>query len=469
MPTLRRFRSLLFSIFMLPSLFFTAPGHAQFGAAAGIADAFRADFLARDMQLFVEQLRLEDWQRPIIEMLFEDYRTTFNTGVEQVREEIQNNQSRIVGARPEEVMEIILEPITRWDLQRRVLKDQFLNNVKAQLSGEQLKRWPRFERTLRRDKELTKGELDGESIDLYTAVREIRMPYEIEETIDPLLVDYEVELDEALVARAAKVDSLQESLKDAMTRMDYDAGLRSQDEIMDARIRVRAIQDAWIDRLTDALPLEYAETFRSRALADGYPRAFRPTIIPKFIKHKRECPDLSDDQIAEIDQAEEDFNARLADLELRIVATIRSEQPKEARRRVERLIEQKRTGQRQRPKNPTDDLLAEKKDLIEKTKNKVLGILTPEQIAECSKGVRTTYENGKKVPFEGRTGGRRASLPRGGPPPDSVATPNFGKVKPEFGDARSGGDPADRTTGSGQPLGTGSGKSEGGSKSRSDD
>lgn len=411
-------KTLLASIMALPMLLLNPSSHGQFGGAAGIADAFRADFLARDMQLFVEQLRLEDWQRPIIEMLFEDYRTTFDGGVERVREEIQTNQSRIAAARPEQVMEIILEPITRWDVERRSLKEQFLDNVRAQLSGEQLKRWPRFERTLRRDKELSKGELDGESIDLYTSVRQMRMPYEVEETIDPLLIDYEIELDDALVARSAKIDSLQEDLKEAMTTMDYDAGLRAQDQIMASRIRVRAIQDTWMRRLADAMPAEYAAEFRSRALAEAYPRAFRPTIIPKMFAKMKDCPDLSNDQIAQFDAAEQQYEQEMANLEMEIVASIRTDQPAEARRRVERLIEQKRTGKRSRATTPTDELLSRKKDLIEQTKNRISGLLTPEQNAECMKGVRNVTQENRKRSGVGQSG-EPASWSRQG-----IRTPN---------------------------------------------
>ena len=469
MKTPNPLKTLLASIMAMPMLLLTPASHGQFGGAAGIADAFRADFLARDMQLFVEQLRLEDWQRPIIEMLFEDYRTAFDGGVERVREEIQTNQSRIVEARPEQVMEIILEPISAWDVERRALREQFLNNVKAQLSGEQLKRWPRFQRTLRRDKELSKGELDGESIDLYVSIRQMRMPYEVEETIDPLLVDYEIELDDALIARAAKIDSLQEELKEAMTRMDYDAGLRAQDQIMAARTRVRAIQDVWIDRLADAIPTEYATEFRSRALAEAYPRAFRPTIIPKMFDKMRDCADLSNDQIDEFNMVEDQFDVDMTNLEMEIVASIRSNQPAEARRRVERLIEQKRTGKRDRTAGPTDELLAKKKDLIEQTKNRINGMLTPEQNAECMKGLRTITRDGKKVPHEGRSGGRRSWHPLGDPPPDSVATPNFRPNKPEFNNRQSSGRSLDRipTQSSKAGSATGSsGKKIGGSSSK---
>ena len=75
MPLIRT--HLLAAMALALPMLVTAPAKAQFGGAAGFADAFRPDFLDRDMPLFVEHLRLEDWQRPIVEMLLLDYTHSF--------------------------------------------------------------------------------------------------------------------------------------------------------------------------------------------------------------------------------------------------------------------------------------------------------------------------------------------------------------------------------------------------------
>ena len=58
---------------------------AQFGGKAGFSEAFRPDILPRDMVLIVETLKLEDWQRPIVESLIEDYSASCKTGCDAVR------------------------------------------------------------------------------------------------------------------------------------------------------------------------------------------------------------------------------------------------------------------------------------------------------------------------------------------------------------------------------------------------
>lgn len=392
-PTL--IATLVLSIPML----LTAPAKAQFGGAAGFADAFRPEFLERDMPLFVEHLRLEDWQRPIVEMLLQDYAHSFEAGIEQVKNQMKDSQAVIGRTQPEDVMEIILEPITRWDTERRILRDEFLLNVKAQLSGDQIARWPRFERTLRREKELPKGELHGESVDLYSLFRSMRLPYEVEESVDPLLEQYELELDSVLDARRTRIDSLQDGIKDAMASMDFDAGLAATDRIMETRVAVRNVQDAWIERIAEALPEPHGATFRRNALERGYPKAFRPTAIPRLLESVRELPDLTDAQRSQLDAIEAEFDASLDRIETSIIETIRREQPGEARRKVERMIERRNGNTIRREPSAEDKLIAEKNDLVDETRKRILAVLTPEQTGSLPGGITP------RLPKDGREPG----------------------------------------------------------------
>ncbi len=407
MPFRRLKTCALAAVMAAGSLFTIAtPAHAQFGAQAGFADAFRPEFLDRDMPLFVEILKLEDWQRPIVEVLLQDYMISFEAGVDEVKDKMRALQGRIGNARPDAVMELILEPLTAWDTERSALGATFLRNIKAQLTGDQISRWPRFERTLRREKELPKGELMGESVDLYTLIRTMRFPYEIEEGLDPLLVEYELSLDSALSVRAAKIASLQEEIKDAMAGMDFDAGLRATDQIMSTRVLVRRVQDDYIEKITAALPDELGEQFRRTALLDGYPRAFRPTPIPRLIESVRSSdPELSDAQVAQLDEIEADFELRLESLEMRIVEAYRANQPGESREKVQRMIDRRNGKTFDRVTSLADRLIAEKNDLVDETRRRILAILSPEQTGNLpgnsSKGNRIPGIDGVELDEDG--------------------------------------------------------------------
>jgi hypothetical protein len=401
---------------------------AQFGGQAGFADAFRIDFLERDLPLFVETLKLEEWQRPIVESLLQDYQLSFTAGVEEVREKMRASTEQIAASREDDVMKIILQPLDAWDEKRIGYRDNFLQNVKAQLSSDQLSQWPHFERTLRRDKSLSKGELMGESIDLFIVVRNMRMPFEVEQSVDPMLMDYELELDAALKSRQQVMDSLQDKVKDAMASMDFDAGLSAMDQIMTTRIRIREVQDGYINQLAEALPSEWGETFRQTAFGKAYPKVFRPNPIDKMIESARLSPDMTDAQLAELDSVEVNFRAQLSALEQRLLQAYRIHEPNTPRLKVQRMLD-RRDGRRNNNNDPTemDRISAERNDLISETRRLILAILTPEQIGAMP-GSSERPRNSQNQ------NGRRSRLPMGGPDPSGVGTPTFrGKQPPSFG------------------------------------
>ena len=355
---------------------------AQFGAQAGIADAFRPEFMERDLPLMAESLKLEDWQRPIVEALLENYRIDFQMEVEIAREKMRAATENIDTSRgQEQMMNVILEPVNRLMTRRKEIHDDFMLNVKAQLSGEQIANWPRFERTLIRDKELPMGELMGESVDLFKVTRNMRLPYEIEISLDPVLLEYELDLDAALVKRKNLIKSLQEDTKDAMVQMDFEKALSLTNRIMETRKNVRAVQDLYIIKLRDTLTADYAQNFFAFAMKQAYPKVYRETPIEGLIESVRERPDLSEDQINQLNTIEAEYKNSLRLIEEQLLDAYRNHEPKEPRRRFE-AQKNRRDGERSARRDPTpmDRLASERNDLVSETRRKIMGILTPEQI-----------------------------------------------------------------------------------------
>ena len=405
--------------------------NAQFGGQAGFADSFRIEFLDRDLPLFVESLQLEDWQRPIVESLLQIYQVQFTLGVESVRDEMRSMTNKISTTRDDQVMKMILEPLDQWNKQRAVYRQEFLTNIQAQLSPDQIARWPHFQRTLRREKSLPKGEIMGESIDLFLVSRNMRMPYEIQESLDPILMEYEISLDIALENRDQRITSLQDQIKDAMSEMDFEKGLSAMDQIMSARVRVRQVQDEYIQRIADMLPSDVGEQFETTAMKKAYPKVYRPTPIEKLLESVREIPTLTEDQKNDLNEIETDFYIQLGGLEERLLQSYRINEPKEPRRKVQAMLD-RRDGNRQIRQEPSemDKMAAERNDLVFETRKRILAVLSPEQIGSIPGSSRKDKA--------GRV--ERTKLPMGQPPPGSVATPTgSGKVTPKFKGAPAGG------------------------------
>jgi Spy/CpxP family protein refolding chaperone len=427
--SLHRIRTAVASVLAVGLFAATPTSNAQFGGQAGFADAFRIGFLERDLPLFVQTLKLEEWQRPIVESLLQSYQADFTVGVEEVRDEMRKMTERIATTREDQVMSMILEPLDGWNRARTQLRMEFLTNVKAQLSSEQLSNWPHFERTLRRDKSLPKGELMGESIDLFLVSRNLRMPYEVQESLDPIMMEYEVSLDLSLDARDTRIDSLQDQIKDAMASMDFELGLSAMDQIMSARVRVREVQDEYLLRITELLPAEWSETFEETAMKKAYPKVYRPTPIEQLLKTVRSIPTLTSEQRMQLDAIEADFDLQRGALEMRLLHAYRQHEPGEPRRRVQAMLDRREGNARQsRSATPMDTIAAERNDLVAETRRRILAVLNPEQIGD--------------MPSSGQAkkNGLRPRNPNAAVPAGSIATPSGRhRTSPKFGDSATGG------------------------------
>lgn len=426
---LKPIRTALASVLAIGIFAATPTSNAQFGGQAGFADAFRIDFFERDLPLFVQTLKLEDWQRPIVEALLQSYQADFTVGVETVRDEMRKMTERIATTREDRVMGMILEPLGDWSRKRTQLRMSFLTNVKAQLSSDQLTNWPHFERTLRRDKSLPKGELMGESIDLFIVSRNLRMPYEVEELLDPIMMEYEVSLDLSLAARDTRIDSLQEQIKDAMASMDFELGLSAMDQIMAARVRVREVQDQYILRIGELLPGEWSKTFEETAMKKAYPKVYRPTPVEQLLKTVRSIPTLTSEQHMQLNSIEADFDIQRGALEMRLLQAYRQHEPGEPRRRVQAMLDRREGNTRRaRTATPMDTIAAERNDLVAETRRRILAVLDPEQIGD--------------MPGSGQAkkNGLRPRNPNAAVPAGSVATPSGrNRTPPKFGDSATGG------------------------------
>ena len=157
------------------SLFILAPmASAQFGGKAGFSEAFKPDLLPRDMTMIVETLKLEDWQRPIVQSLLQDYQDSFKTGTDDLKEKMVESakQQKNGGAKN---MRGLLEPIQNWLPEKARLFEDLMSSIQSQLGPNQKERWPKFERAVRRARSLDDSDLSGEGVDLIAILQQMQL------------------------------------------------------------------------------------------------------------------------------------------------------------------------------------------------------------------------------------------------------------------------------------------------------
>ena len=399
-----RTRTLLGTVAMAAAIIVTtaAPAHAQFGGRATFGEAFVPDILQRDLTLMTSTLQLEEWQRPVVEALLQDYVTAFNTGVEALKDRMKADAQHTLSADPTNanaVLEKVMAPIESWRDEKRRMLDKFMADLKSQLGPQQMERWPNFERALRRERMLHEGDLSGESTDLFAVMARMQLDPAHEEAAKQAVAEYEVALDDALVARDRGIRGVEKSsLKEAMSAMNHDTGAEAQERIMAFRIPVRSANDAGIESIAKALGDRGGE-FRTLALAAGYPDVFRPHPVTILMQQARALDSLTPEQGQQIDALMSEFAGVCNEQNMRLYEAVRAEEPKAPRKRAEAAAQRRAGGatpsmpQASNESDPVVKARVERERTGEPFRDRLMAILTPEQKAELPGGIKVDPAN----------------------------------------------------------------------------
>ncbi len=375
-------------VLVLSLLFPVHAAMAQFGGRTGFSEAFKPDLMPRDMPMIVEILKLEEWQRPIVQSLLEDYQISFKTGSDAVREKMVNAAKKQKGG--SKGMKDLLEPIESWAPEKQRMYEELMASIKGQLSDSQQERWPKFERAILRTRSLDDADLAGEGIDLIAILRQMQVPADALNTASAAMDQYEVALDAALKARDAKINSLLPKFTAAMDAVDMEAGMALQEQIMAMRVAVRQVQDDSIEKIAVLLPAPYAEDFRTRALSQGYREVFQPDALANFFAAVLNLADLTTDQKKAVEAAEASWNASMAALQTRMLETTRAEEPNKAKRKTlsaaAKRAAKEGTTPPEVPSDPMIPLRNQKNQLVQDTREGVLKLLTKDQVDRLAAG-----------------------------------------------------------------------------------
>ncbi len=374
-------------------LLLASPASAQFGGRGAISEAARPDVLPRDATLIMDTLKLEEWQRPIVESLIEDYTFSFKTGWETAVQKMKEVASRMKGGSGG--AKGLMQPIATWLPEKKRLYAEFMANVKGQLSDVQLERWPKFERAMRRERALEDFDLPGEGVDLSSLTRQMQLPKDALEAAQPAIDEYEVALDAALVRRDEVIDGMVGPLADAMENGDTGRGFELQGQIMEARVGVRNAQDAGVEAIATALPEPHGGQFRERALALGYREAYQPDPLAPFFQTVMALPDLTSEQRAGLEAIQGKWAGELADLRGRMVVALREDGPLKPKR--EAAARAAKAGGNAPPvsKEAIVPLRAERSKVSNQRREDAKALLTPEQVRALS---GDPGESGPSVP-----------------------------------------------------------------------
>ena len=426
------------------------------GGMRDVRELMEPDFLRRDVPLFVSQLELDDTQTLVVETLMGDYesdyatasgrvteqmaemgrqmfsnmvtpemRTRFEDEARSIREEIREMQDAAGGELdPEQIrnmwrermgklqQEIAAEQgdngmaaqmqatmgemfarLQEWQAKKAAMRVAFVDGLKIQLTDEQNDLWPAFERFLIREKSLPKARLSGEGLNLFLIVDEAELPEESLATLDPILDEYEVVLDQAIRRRDEVVATTSAQMYRAIQEGDTPGAMRTMERQMQARTALRDVNELYRARLVAELgDSSDAKSLNQAILESGFERIYQPTPTARAFAAAIGIDGLDASVLEAVLATQAAFEAEMAGRNEQLLALTKRFEPQQQLDEAERFVAAvsgmmagggfNPGGFGPGPENPMRESMETRGELDRQYRDRLEALLTPEQVEQ---------------------------------------------------------------------------------------
>lgn len=368
----------VFGVSMLASPAAAQPGGGFGGAFGGMGggmgrEMFAAPFSTREMERYGEFLGLTQEQREVVRMLVEAQVEAFQAQARVVRDKMDQIREEFREYRDPSVwegMQGVMENFRRF---REESEKTLLGDVQAILTSAQAERWPALERTMRRDRTIRRGLMSGERLDLVRMVEEANLEADVKAPLEPVLEQYAIDLDRALIQRNAFQDEAMQRMGEIMRNQDMDTAQKLLEEGRQYSVAVKDINRRYARQIESMLPDGAREAFAAQVARVSFPDVYRPSYTSRALDAAIGFNDLTEDQKARITAIRDSFNRETNVLNRRLAEAI---EQSEMTMTVQQMFRRGFGGE----EGQDAELRRQKRDLDRSSLERLRDVLTQAQI-----------------------------------------------------------------------------------------
>lgn len=258
------------------------------GAAPAIA--------RRNVEKYADLLSLSGEQKESALTIHDGYAAAMKT-VQKARQDAMADLSR--SAQDSGDHGVFLEKMPAIEKEFREksgkLEKGFMEDLKSLCSaGAQEQAWARVERMRRREVELRRGTMSGESMDLVEVVGGFKFAPDTAKSLSPTLEEYEGDLDAQLKARQqAMVDT---PAFEAGKPFDMEKMQASLAKAREVGTKVREVNDRYARKLEAMVPEDKKAEFHAAVRQAMFPTVYRPSRVARDLDKALALKDLTPEQ-----------------------------------------------------------------------------------------------------------------------------------------------------------------------------
>lgn len=194
-------------------------------------------------------------------------------------------------ASPSRKLESIDTLMREHESKSRALRDQFLADLKSLLHADQQSNWSALERLRRRDNYLARGSLSGSTLDLLAITDALKLSPEHRAPLDPVLTDYEINLDRALVEREQFLDPADQPR--GVQTFDGDA-IRTRMKLQrEVDAKVKEVNLAAARQLAELVPAAHRPAFDDLVKRHTFRSVYKPSSAARKLQAAQSLKSLS--------------------------------------------------------------------------------------------------------------------------------------------------------------------------------
>lgn len=305
-----------------------APAVAQPGGRGGARDFARPGVTTEEIEHIGEMLGFSEDQLLVAEQLHAAYMLELDTLGQEFQGVMEGAREEFRESRDPTVWRDFGEVMQKFQDRKASLTDGLLQDVRLVLTPSQDERWVEAERYHRRFSTLgDEGLISGEGVDLIEAVKGLDLDDQARASIEPVLSQYEIDLDRALVERnKAYADGLRRG--PAMFFGGGDEGELEKmfEEAKAAAIRLRDVNRRYARQVMTSLDPETGVELQREIDKRSFPRVYRESHGERAFATVNEMDDLSADQRERLGTMEASFRRELEAANRKIAEAIEKEE-----------------------------------------------------------------------------------------------------------------------------------------------
>ncbi|MCC6660279.1 MAG: hypothetical protein IT437_05280 [Phycisphaerales bacterium] len=380
-------------------------GGGRFGGfGGGPFGGMNQTISTRDLTRYEDFLQLTPEQRDMVKTLHDGYTEQANAQNDSLREKMDKVRAEFQDTRDPSVWQGLQGTMEEARASRKKMDAAFLDDVKAVLTADQSARFPQLERLIRRDRMLPRGLMSGERVNVVELAEQAELPAEVKAQADPVLEQYQEELDRALVKRTEVTEDTMRQAGVLFRDGDMEKAEALLDKAREAAVAVRDVNTKYARQIEGMLPDDKKAAWQDAVRRASFPQIYRPTQASRALEAAAGFADLDDTQKTGIAALQASYTRDSAGVNLRLG---------EAQQKAEEtmsVMEIMRRGRGQ-DDGPLGDLRRERRDLDRTTLDNLKKILRPEQVERLpsneDRGGPGAGNRQGGGPDEGQGGGRR--------------------------------------------------------------